>query len=209
MPNYSPEARGSAWRLEEPYPRETTTEAPVRQRRTLLRWGRSRVLVALLVLAALVPTGAAGAQLVDVFPSWGYSTGSAHPSSGSYCYSVPYTWQHSLAYSINTYSSPQKITFNYLDWYGGSTTLSPSTNYRYGFVWLVSSASNSSTQISAMWLQRFDVYDVTAWLSQDMTWSQYHPVWVESNFGLDSGGGQFSYYCISSSTVDFWPPGSY
>lgn len=209
MPNRSREVNLPTKPVEVPYSLATAPAASGSRGRPGLRWGRGRILAALLAITALLPTGVTAAQLVDVFPPWGYSAGSVHPSSGSYCYSVPYTWQHSLAYSINTYSSPQKINFSYLDWYGGSTTLNPSVNYRYGFVWLVSSASSSATQISSMWLKPFNVYDVTVWLWLDVAWSQYHPIWVESNFRLDNGGGQFSYYCVSSSTVDFWPPGSY
>lgn len=167
MANRCSEVRQPNKLADEPDPRAPAVSAPG-QKRGILRWGRDRILVALLALTALVPAGVAGAPLVDVFPPWGYSASSVHPSSGSYCYSVPYTWQHSLAYSINTYSSPQKINFSYLDWYGGSTTLDPSVNYRYGFVWLVSSASSSATQISSMWLQPFNVYDVTVWMSHGL-----------------------------------------
>ncbi|MEW6512355.1 MAG: hypothetical protein AB1428_15510 [Bacteroidota bacterium] len=117
------------------------------------------------VVVALAITAASAANPTDIFPPTGNSSGSAFPSqTGNYCFTQQYNWDHSLGYSIETFSSPKRIQFKYVDFYDGDTTLDLSVDYRLAVGWLVDNTNASnSLQLTGFLGYSFYVYDVTLW----------------------------------------------
>lgn len=138
---------------------------------------------------------------VDVYLPIGNSTGSASPSDSANCYTDPYSWGHSLAYSVESFSNPSRIEFKYIDFYGGWTnSLDPSIDYRFALAYLVHPSDSSQTiPLYDIRLKSFYVYDVTIWL-----WTyRPHYSWVQAPFALYEGNGQFNGLCSATSYTTF------
>ena len=175
---------------------------------------RLAVMAVVLVVASASVSSALAANYILVFPNWGNTVSVIYPSNnGSNCQGTgsnqPYNWQHNLAYSIETFSNPQRIQFKYVDFYGGSTTLPGSVNYRIQNARIIRQAGGGANYaLNAMIYQPFNVYDVTVWPWEYITWANGLPPQVLINHAEFSSGG-YNDSCASLSSVEFWPPGSY
>jgi len=159
---------------------------------------RNGAIVAIVGISAVFLVRSANAQqwiIIDL--PWGNSTGSVHPSENSLCFGAPsyyFDWQHSLAYSVENYSSPAKTEYKYLDFYGGSTSPYVS-DMKWTQGYLVYGGSN--IPLNALNQKSFYSYDITIWL-----WT-YLPHYAYTYTPFAKGG--YDVNCASHSQVHFYP----
>ncbi len=174
---------------------------------------RALPIVAALALTFLVPAVALAASVADVFTPWGsYAGGASLSSNNVVCMrnGVPhtYSWQHSLASSTTTYSWPKTHTFNYLDWYGGSSSLPSYVDLRFWRARIIPQSGGTIYTVLGIVGQDFEVYDYTAWLSVSQPWANYLPPYVYSEV-REFTGIEWNQQCGPSTSVLYWAPGSY
>ncbi|MCC6387362.1 MAG: hypothetical protein IT302_08275 [Dehalococcoidia bacterium] len=166
-----------------------------------------------LALALLVPASGLAAYVADIYTPWGsYSSGATLSQNNVVCMrnGIPhtYSWQHSLASSTTTYSSPKTHTFNYLDWYGGWSNLPSYVDLRFWRARIISQVDGTTYTVAGLSYQDFEIYDYTAWLSVSMPWARFLPPYVETNV-REWDSGSWNYSCGPLSSVRYWAPGSY
>lgn len=165
--------------------------------------------VAALTAFFLSLSSVTAANTVIKYIPYGPSASGVNPYESNYCFTVPYSWEHELAYS--TWAFTSTLWMEYLDWYSGSTTLDPASimpSFKFGTSYFVDSHSpgTHTDLVYATLNQRFDSYDITTYSFGDNTvpYSANKWAYVYSPFGYMQDF-QISSSCIASSTVLFRP----
>lgn len=94
-----------------------------------------------------------------------------------------------------------------MDWYSGSTSgLDALVDYRYGSTYIVDSKNYRNTYpVPGMLGTAFNTFDITVWAWKYIYYNTGYWPYVETNFGMYVGGGQFNQSCIGASYVTFVP----
>lgn len=144
----------------------------------------------------MVSTAFAASQVLVYVGSFGQYTSSAFPSgSVSLGSSCSYSWGNSLAYDF-TYASPapQKLSFNYVDFYGGNATGSyGSLIFAPGYLYAWDGSDTRTLPGYAN--NSFFTYDITNYISPSAvnfpyaaSGSNRSVVWEVTVNDWDSGG---------------------